>query len=99
MRLRGGASKEFSLIWKRSIGAGVTAFIMGWATVGFLGATSACGEVRDMPVWGIAHFVLQDDLGHPFFWWPTTLLSYTVRIDGAGPQRDRLVLTNALPAW
>jgi hypothetical protein len=30
---------------------------------------------------GRIHFVLQDPLEHPFYWWPRTLLSYPVEFD------------------
>jgi hypothetical protein len=38
------------------------------------------------------HFVLQDHLHHPLYWWPRTLLSYTVKFQGVELTARQLAL-------
>ena len=44
-------------------------------------------------------FVLEDELHHPFYWWPRTLLSYPVRFEeGVRPEALSLVRTDTAAA-
>ena len=60
-----------------------------------MGTSRAFGDVRVMKPDGSLHFILQDNLDHPFYWWPKTLLSYPVRFDAPGVPREQLSLVNA----
>lgn len=65
--------------------------VLSAAGMAELAAPSAArGDAKADP-YGRIHFVLQDHLAHPFYWWPRTLLSYPVAF-AAGVELSRLVL-------
>ena len=66
-----------------------------WILLANAAPASAVGDVRVMKPDGSIHFVLQDNLDHPFYWWPKTLLSYPVRFEAPGVLRNQLALSNA----
>ncbi len=63
------------------------ALLAGWQKPARVSATAPGAS-------GATRFILQDHLEHPFYWWPRTLLHYTVELDPKA-DRNRLSLTRA----
>jgi len=66
------------------------------AGLSFVG--SACGEeapyVHRFPAGGELHLTLRDNLDHPLYWWPRTLLNYRVQFSDAHIRAGALELTS-----